>query len=412
MAVLFTVLCGASALCLGYFITFFAKGHFVHSTEAVLDSQITVIKASNSMKDGIDGDYFYSFLNDDGSFSEPIPAEIERFSEGIIVFDYPKNNQRYAAKIYSHVDGRKLLIGFNITEISKDFERMQIMGIFSIIFVMIIVFVSYLISVFVARGTNKIAVTAQEIIDTGDLSRRLEFNSRWDDLSHMALVLNALLSRMEELIIGVRQVSDNIAHDLRTPLTRIRNKIETLQDKYGDQEHDQLLNEADHLLSTFTALLRISRIETEKQRSQFQKLDLGPLIQDVANFYAPLAEEKGVKFDVEPKSAIITGDRDLLFQVYANLLDNAIKFTPAGGRVTLNINKEHGGIWIVIEDTGKGVDETEIHKIFDRFYRAEKSRSSPGTGLGLSLVKAVIDLHGGEAKAENTEDGLRIITIL
>lgn len=411
MAALFTVLCGMAALSLGYFINYFTMGHFVHSTEAVLDSQIALIEAKGAPADGVHDEYLYRFLDADGTLPGDIP-EIQRFSEGLIVFDYPPNDRRYAARIYSFDDGRKFLIGFDITQITKDFRFMQILGICSIIFVMIVVFVSYLISVFVVSGTNKIAMTAQEIMKTGDLSRRLEFNSRWDDLSNMALVLNSLLDRIEELMIGVRRVSDNIAHDLRTPLTRMRNHIEELENKYGHDDYADLLAEADHLLSTFTALLRISRIEAEQQRSHFQTVDLQKVLQDVVAFYEPLSDEKNIAISLDTQPSEFIGDKDLLFQAYANILDNAVKFTPDGGTIFVRQQSEGDRVKIIIEDNGAGVDAAEISKIFDRFYRAEKSRSTAGTGLGLSLVKAVISLHGGKIITEDASPGLRIITIL
>ena len=416
MAALFTVLCGAAALCLGYFINFFAKDHLVHSTEAVLDSQIALVKMSDMPQEGIQGDYLYHFLDEKGRLPDTVAGDVSRFSEGIIVFDYAGDQRRYAAKIYSAADGEKLLIGFDITRISNDFRLMHIMGICSIIFVMIVVFVSYLISVFVVSGTNKIADTAQHIIKTGDLSQRLDVPSRWDDLSNMAGVLNDLLARIEALMIGVRRVSDNIAHDLRTPLTRMRNRIETLQEKYNDEDHAALLHDADHMLRTFTALLRISRLETEQQRSHFQDVNLKTILQDMITLYEPLAEEKGIRIDHDIADVTVKGDKDMLFQAFANLLDNAIKYTgqhtSGGGHISLTAAMQNGRIRVRVQDNGPGVDDDELDKIFDRFYRAEKSRTTDGTGLGLSLVKAVIELHHGSVYAEKSDQGLRIITIL
>ena len=413
MALLFTVLCGAAAICLGYFINYFAKGHFVHSTEAVLDSEIRYIESIDGISDITSNkDRLYIFLNEDGNLPDSFPQEISRLAEGIIVFDHPQNNNRYAAKIHTFEDGRKLLIGFDITQISQDFQFMQWLGIASIGFVMVVVLVSYLISIFVVSGTNKIADTAREIMETGDLSRRVELGSRWDDLSNMAAVLNTLLGRIEELMKGVRQVSDNIAHDLRTPLTRMRNKIEALQKKYGHDDYSELMEEADQLLSTFNALLRISRIEAEKQKSQFQQVDIKVLISDVIDFYEPLAEEKSIKLSADLSESSCYGDRDLLFQAYANLLDNALKFTPKSGDVDVLLYHKGKRVCVEIKDTGPGVPEDKKMKIFDRFYRGEKSRSSSGTGLGLSLVSAVINLHGGTIHVENMEPGLKIITTL
>ena len=184
MALLFTVLCGAAALSLGYFINYFAKGHFVHSTEAVIDSELRYIEAVG-IQDTQGKERFYAYLNEDGSLPAELPSSISLLSEGIIVFDHPERKRRYAAKIHTFEDGKKLLVGTDITAISHDFKFMQWLGIASIVFVVVVVFVSYLISVFVVSGTNKIADTAREIIKTGDLSRRVELGSRWDDLSNM-----------------------------------------------------------------------------------------------------------------------------------------------------------------------------------------------------------------------------------
>ena len=408
MALLFTILCGLAALSFGYFINYFARGHFVHSTESVLDAEIRYIEAVGP--DHIkDTGQLYLFLDEDGSLPGDIPSDVSRLAEGILVFDYPPSERRYAAKIHTLDDNRKILIGTDITVISQDFKFMQWIGIASICFVMAVVFVSYLISVFVVSGTNKIADTAREIIDTGDLSRRVDVGSRWDDLSNMAAVLNMLLERVEALMQGVRQVSDNIAHDLRTPLTRMRSKLENLQD---GKNKDELLGEADQLLGTFNALLRISRIEAEKQRSQFADVNLKELLEDVIAFYEPLAEDKSIELSSDLSEANLHGDRDLLFQAYVNLLDNALKFTPENGTVKIRLHITDDQPCVEIADTGTGIDEDDKEKIFNRFYRGEKSRSSSGTGLGLSLVSAVIDLHNGSIQAQNTKPGLKIITIL
>ncbi len=413
MAALFTVLCGIAALSLGYFINFFATGHFVDSTEATLNAEIRYVEAVGASEvTSQNGDRLYVFLDEDGQLPNRFSKDFSRLAEGILVFDYPLNNKRYAAKIHTFSDNSKMLIGTDITSISKDFQFMQWLGIASICFVMLVVFVAYIISVFVVSETNKIADTAYGIIKTSDLSRRLDVGSRWDDLGNMAAVLNMMLDRIEQLMQGVKQVSDNIAHDLRTPLTRMRGHIEDLSD---GSKKDELLGEADHLLDTFNALLRISRIEAEKQRSHFQDVNLKDLLEDVIDFYEPLMDEKSITLATDLNNTNLRGDRDLLFQAYANLLDNAVKYTPKGGDISVSLKQENDKIFIYVSDTGGGVDEGEQNKIFQRFYRSEACRSSQGTGLGLTLVTAVIDLHEGSIVAENTllndNAGLSIITI-
>lgn len=409
MAMLFTVLCGATALALGYFINYFARGHFAQSTDAVLESEIRYLEAlppNTALPDH--GGRLYLPLADENALPAGVDKNISVLREGILVFTYPQDGRRYAAKIHQFRDNRILLVAYDITDIAHDFRFMQWIGIASIVFIMLVVFVSYIISVFVVSGTNKIANTARDIMETGDLSRRIDIGSQWDDLGNMTAVLNTLLSRVEQLMSGVRQVSDNIAHDLRTPLTRLRQKIESAE----SERKEELLKESDHLLATFNALLRISRIETEKQRSQFRSMDLRDVVQDVVEFYEPLAEEKNIALHVSLKSAPMDGDRDLLFQAIANILDNALKYTPPHGRVDIVLAPADGGRIITVTDSGPGVTEGDLTRIFDRFYRTEESRSTTGTGLGLSLVAAAVELHRGHVRAENTPDGFRIITIL
>ncbi|MBX2858529.1 MAG: HAMP domain-containing histidine kinase [Cellvibrionaceae bacterium] len=414
MALLFTVLCGAVAMSLGYFINYFAKGHFVQSTQAVIDSEIKYLDALGAIPDKKHNPgRLYVLLGPHGKLPENFPQPAKFFTEGLLVFQLSETRQRYAARIHTLKEHHKLLVGVDITAMAENFDFMQGIGVASIVFVMVVVFVSFVISVFVVDGTNKIAETAQKIIHTGDLSRRIEMKFRWDDLGNLANVLNALLDRVEELMRGVREVSDNIAHDLRTPLTRMRSHIEHLQKLQPENPGiTKLLQEADQILNTFAALLRISRIETEQQRSQFTALALDQLLFDVLEFYEPLAEEKNIQLSRHLQPTPIHGDRDLLFQAFANVLDNAVKYTPAGGWINISATRRDERNVISIENSAEPFTLSELDKLFQRFYRADKSRSQPGSGLGLSLVAAVVSLHSGQVKAESYKGGLRIITIL
>lgn len=416
MALLFTLLCGLSLSILGYFGYFFERGHFIHGTEEIIDTEIRHLAIDQALYVGDSDDekmgrLFLPF----GPHGEPpgiLTGKVERLKEGIIVFKHPGKEKMYAAKIHTFDNNKKILVGIDITKTQQEFRFMKWLSFISISLIILVILVSYMISVFVARGTNRIATTAQNIMETGDLSKRLDIGSRWDDLGRMSTTLNLMLDRIEALMGGVRQVSDNIAHDLRTPLTRLRNHIERAQYDNSETVKAPLLNEADQLLNTFNALLRISRIESEKKREHFQAVALQPLIEDVIALYEPLAEEKSITVTQQLINADCVGDKDLLFQAYANIVDNAIKYTPQRGQIAIEMHKENDHIVIIIQDSGGGIAEKDFTNVFQRFFRCDASRANPGNGLGLSLVQAVFDLHHGQVVLENKSGGLRFITKL
>ena len=259
-----------------------------------------------------------------------------------------------------------------------------------------------------ARRIEAINQTSRDIM-SGDLDRRIPAGGTNDEFDQLAGNLNTMLDRIQGLMEGLRHVSDNIAHDLRTPLTRLRGRLEELDDRAlsaseRSRRIDAAVAEADALLSMFNALLRITQIEAGGRRDNFAVVDLAELLNDVAELYEPVAQEKGLSFSAHCEAASsVTGDRDLLFQAIANLADNAIKYTPAGGSVTLHTS----GKSVTVSDTGPGVPEEAREDVFRRFHRLEKSRSQPGSGLGLSLVKAVAQLHGGTVRLEDNRPGLK-----
>lgn len=271
-----------------------------------------------------------------------------------------------------------------------------------------VIVISFFISVFVVSRTNRIARTAHEIMETGNLAQRIEVDSRWDDLSYLSSVLNRFLERNEDLVQGVQRVSDNIAHDLRTPLTRLRNNLEDLKAKSTEaaaEQADALIAEADHLLGTFSALLRIARIETAQQRN-FAPLSLDGILRDIVDLYEPVAEQKNMRITLDAEPTTYTGDRNLLFQAIANIVDNAIKFGAPDSAIDVHLRSDQTAIVCSVRDRGQGIAADERDNVFRRFYRGEQSRSQPGNGLGLSLVHAVVALHGGRIELADANPGL------
>lgn len=267
----------------------------------------------------------------------------------------------------------------------------------------------YTLSRTVTRRLNVINATSREIM-SGQLGRRIPKSGSDDEFDELVSHLNAMLDRIEALMNDVRRVSDNIAHDLKTPLTRLRNELESIKEGVGDETSvERALQDADSLLATFNALLRIARIEAGHRRAGFAELGLATLARDVVELYQPLAEDKGLAFSADVSGELtVRGDRDLLFQAIANLVDNAIKYTPAPGAVSLTLQSSGDAARITVADSGPGIPEAAHDKVFERFYRAEDSRHTPGSGLGLALVKAVVQLHGGRVVIENTVPGLRV----
>ena len=244
----------------------------------------------------------------------------------------------------------------------------------------------------------------------GELSERIRSHGSGDEFDELITNLNAMLERIESLMEDVRRVSDNVAHDLRTPLGRLRTRLERLRDAEGDGVSAELaeaaLEEADQMLATFNALLRIARIETRQRRHAFERVNLATVGNDVADLYAPVAESRGITFRHSGIEAPVDGDADLIFQSLANLLDNAMKYTPEGGAVTLHVTSDDDTVTVVVADNGPGVPSEEREAVLRRFYRLEPARSAPGSGLGLSLVAAVAELHEATLELEDNAPGL------
>jgi signal transduction histidine kinase len=263
------------------------------------------------------------------------------------------------------------------------------------------------------RRVDGITSTAQAII-AGNLKRRIPVRGTSDDLDRLAVTLNRMLDQINELMEGVRQVSSDIAHDLRTPLSRLRQRLEaSLAVPRGPDELREAIataiGDTDDLLATFSALLRIAQIEAGTRRTGFADFDLSALVTDVVEAFAPSIQDEGkaLRLSIEERLRLV-GDRELLTQLVANLIENAIRHTPSGTLIEVALRSDSAAPRLVVADNGPGVPAHARDKLFDRFFRLERSRTTPGTGLGMSLVKAVATLHGARIEVSDNHPGLRL----
>jgi signal transduction histidine kinase len=249
----------------------------------------------------------------------------------------------------------------------------------------------------------------------GDLSARIPVRGTHDEIDQLIASLNAMLGRIQQLMDGLRQVSSDIAHDLRTPLGRLRQHLEDARERAKttadyDTATEAAIVEADELLETFSALLRIAQVEAGAQKSAFAELDLSALARSVGEAYQPAAEDSGHKLDIRIVDGVrLTGDRQLLAQMISNLVENALRHTPVGSTVSLALCRTAAGFAIEVSDNGPGIPEPERGKVFDRFYRLDRSRSTAGSGLGLALVKAIAGLHGLSIELTDRRPGLGVV---
>jgi signal transduction histidine kinase len=361
------------------------------------------------------------------------------------------------AKVFRLRGGLRLLVGRDVRELTASRRLIQDALAWGLAITAALALLgAWLLSAGVVRRIEGVNQVSREIME-GDLSRRVPTDGSGDELDQLAINLNRMLGRIETLMANVRQVSDNIAHDLRTPLSRLHTKLSQLRDtalpRDAAAEVDAALADAEELLSAFNALLRIARVESGARRAAFADLDLVPLLHDVAELYEPLALDKEQQLQIRisgseslpdskaaasaaetaqgaaagSEGSVVTGaetgaasmntgtlpvhgDRNLLFQAIANLLDNAIKYTPAGGTIELRAGSSgRSAVEVAVSDCGPGIPHALRERVLQRFYRIDESRTAPGHGLGLSLVQAVAQLHAAELRLEDAGPGLRVV---
>lgn len=263
------------------------------------------------------------------------------------------------------------------------------------------------------RRIETVGRAARDIM-AGDFSRRIPVSGADDEFDHLVASLNDMLERNEAAMKSVRQVSNDVAHDLRTPLTRLRQRLELAQRRARSVEEwrcaaEACISDMDAILETFGALLRIAQIESGMSTRRFAKVDLSELLRTVIEVYQPMAEERQQRFTADIASGLtVWGDRELLAQMVANVIENAMKHSPTGASVDLRTIQSADAIAVAVIDSGPGIPVADRGRVFQRFYRLESSRSTPGSGLGLSLVEAIAALHQVSIELTDNDPGLRV----
>jgi len=351
---------------------------------------------------------------------DPWPANMEH-PDNFVEFDYQRpiesgfETRRARGRVFALAGGINLLVARDVHEryLTERLFTTTLPWTVGLVLLLGLVGGAMMSRNMLAR-LDSINRTSAEIID-GDFSRRVPVGDSHDEFDVLAENLNAMLDRIERLMKGVREVTDSVAHDLRTPLNRLRNRLEaTLRHldpaSAETTEIEAAVAETDSLITTFNALLLIAEADAGVTRGEMAPIDLAPIAEDMAELYAPLAEEKGVALKIEPAGAtMIDGNRSLISQALANLVDNAIKYTPSGGQVTVTALETPDGVELRVADSGPGIPLDERARVVERFVRLEASRNSPGTGLGLSLVAAVARLHDAKLLLQDNRPGLRAV---
>jgi signal transduction histidine kinase len=297
-------------------------------------------------------------------------------------------------------DGDVLVVGRNvdeIDEIARVVGRALALGLIPAVLLCIAAGVAMN-----ARARRRIVEVNDRVqrIVAGNLRERLPHGNIDDPFSKLAIIVNGMLDEMETLIHSLAGVGHDIAHDLRTPLTRARLMLERGRTGARTMEQlqavaDKAIEALDQSLSIITAILRLAEIEKSQRSAGFGKVALADLVREVGDMYEPIAEDKGVSLVVRsPRELNVYGDRDLLIEAVANLVDNAVKYTPAGGQVEIGLVRDNGETIVRVRDTGSGISEHERDAVLRRFYRSDKIKHTSGLGLGLNLVAAIVKLHG------------------
>ncbi len=309
--------------------------------------------------------------------------------------------------------GFRLLVGRDIREITAIRQVLRNASFYGITLTLALALLGgVLLALSAERRLAAINRTTRQIM-AGDLSRRAPLTGSDDEHDELAQNINSMLDQIENLLAGMRHVGDSVAHDLRGPITRLRNRLETVAAAEMPSREDlaECVAQLDQVLATFNALLRIARVESGAYRSAFTTVDLAPIVRDVCELYQAAAEERQVTLTAEAEQSVeVFGDRELLAQVLTNLVDNAVKYTPAHGTVRISLSRDRDTAKLSVADSGPGIAPEDRSRVLQRFTRLDRARSQPGNGLGLALVNAVTLQHHGRLTLGDNGPGL-VVTV-
>lgn len=327
----------------------------------------------------------------------------------------PEGTERnFRARQFELTGGFHLLVGRD-TEAHGNFRRIMKEGFAWALIPVLLVGLGggVLVGRYALRRIDAVTATSHEIV-SGDLARRVPLSGSGDEFDRLARTINEMLDQIDTLMTGMRAVTDSLAHDLRSPLTRAKGSIEFALRRNADAEAyrqalEQTSAELDTILRTFEALMNIAEAEAGMTRMTLTDLDLSELMHDLFEMYQPSVEDAGLELASEIATGIsVTGHRQMLGQAIGNLLDNAVKFTPRGGQIVVSLERRRGGALLRVADNGPGIPAEHRESVLERFVRLDDSRTVPGSGLGLSLVAAVARLHGATLTLDDNRPGLAV----
>ena len=432
LTVLYAVMLAISTAAVAMFLYWSTIGFLQRQTDRAIEIEITGLGDTyrsqglngltrvigDRIRGGADAGAFYLFA--DGRL-RPLAGNLDAWPElvstedGWYSFTVQQDKERLnaRARVVGLREGLVLLVGRDISDLNR---LLGLAGGALLWSAVLVIALAMSGGVFMSRRVLRRIEGVNEItrsIVGGDFSQRIESRGTQDEFDQLAGNLNHMLDRIEQLMSDLRHAGDSIAHDLRTPLTRLRHSLESAMQIEDAGELRESVGESiadvDRLLATFSALLRIARLESGGYRLRREPLILAELVSDALELYDVVAEEKRIAIDTElDADAIVAGDRDLVFQLIANLLDNAIKYTPDDGEIRIKVTRTAVKAQLDVIDNGPGVPEEELDRVTRRFYRVDGSRSHPGSGLGLSLVQAVAAHHDAELVLANANPGLKV----